>query len=193
MTSPRRKPCVCHTHTEKQALHNRSVKSPCSKTGAGEGGSLCCQWKEISLHSDDIRQSERPLNSSGNQCSTSAQGAEIKHQVALMADSHTHTRHKGNINYRRRHVRWRTIPTYLQEQFFRVNAGFRWMSYDHDGILISLLSNNWSRNSILLKHFNIWLLLKQKWCNGVTLHHFWHEGRFVQLLLQRFALCNHCG
>lgn len=82
------------------------------------GGQFGCQWEEISVHSDDIRQSERPLNSSGNQCSTSAQGAEIKYQVALMADSHT--RRRGNINYRRRPGRWWTFPTYLQEHFFLI-------------------------------------------------------------------------
>lgn len=40
VTSTCRKPCVCHTHTEKQALYNRSVKSPCSKSDEGlrEGG-----------------------------------------------------------------------------------------------------------------------------------------------------------
>lgn len=37
VTSPLRKPCVCHTHTEKQALYNGSVKSPCSKDGEGLG------------------------------------------------------------------------------------------------------------------------------------------------------------
>lgn len=46
MTSPRTEPCVCHTHTEKQALHNRSVKSPCSKTGAEEGGSWAASGKK---------------------------------------------------------------------------------------------------------------------------------------------------
>lgn len=38
VTSPHRKPCVCHTHTEKQALYNSSVKSPCSETGEGLWG-----------------------------------------------------------------------------------------------------------------------------------------------------------
>lgn len=38
VTSPHRKPCVCHTHTEKQALYNSSVKSPCSELGWGVGG-----------------------------------------------------------------------------------------------------------------------------------------------------------
>lgn len=35
VTFPQRKPCVCHT--EKQALHNRSVKSSCSDDGTRGG------------------------------------------------------------------------------------------------------------------------------------------------------------
>lgn len=68
------------THTEKQALHNRSVKSPCSKTSGGGGGwggegivglpvgrNLCALGRH--------QAKQWPLNSwtlSGNQCFISA-------------------------------------------------------------------------------------------------------------------------
>lgn len=131
--------CLSHPH-RKTSFTQQECEITMFQDWSWGGGQFGCQWEEISVHSDDIRQSERPLNSSGNQCSTSAQGAEIKHQVALMADSHT--RHKGNINYRRRHVRWRTYSNIFRGAIFKVTAGFRWMSYDHDSILISQLSNN---------------------------------------------------
>lgn len=184
MTSPRREPCVCHTHTEKQALHNRSVKSPCSKTGAGWGGGGAAgrdlgalRWHQAEQTTPEfIRKSVFHLGSE----------AEIKHQVALMADSHTltHTRRRGNINYTRRHVWWETIAAHLEEQFFKVNAGF--MRSSHSNIVISSLRNN-SGQKVFFILFIV-LFLKTNMMSWGS-----HKGRLVLLLLQLVTLCNHCS
>lgn len=67
VTSPHRKPCVCHTHTEKQALYNSSVKSPCSETGEGlwGGGVVGVRLQPGRRNLRRCQVTTWPLNSSG--------------------------------------------------------------------------------------------------------------------------------
>lgn len=152
VTSPRREPCVCHTQTEKQALHNRSVKSPCSKTGAGEGGSSAASGKKSWCTQMTSGRANDPWIH--QEISVPPQ-LRSRDKAPSCTDGDSHTRHRGNINYGRRHVWWKTIPAYLEEQFLK----------------LTLVWGDWVPVIPTLS-FPCWAIIKVKTVSCHTLHHF---------------------